>query len=95
VRSVWLVCYDICDARRLRRVYRLLRGFGDWVQLSVFRCELSESELTRLQGMLETEIHHEEDQVLFAYLGPAVGKGAESVHTIGRVLDARQRIVVL
>ena len=36
----YLVTYDVSCPKRWRRVYRLLQGYGDWMQLSVFRCRL-------------------------------------------------------
>ena len=50
MRNVYLVCYDVADAKRLRRTYRKMRGFGDAVQYSVFRCELSPTEKQELQA---------------------------------------------
>lgn len=29
MRNTFLVCYDICDDRRLAKVYKTMRGFGD------------------------------------------------------------------
>ena len=37
----YIVTYDISDARRWRRVYKTMTGFGEWLQLSVFQCRLS------------------------------------------------------
>ena len=36
-----LVTYDIADERRWRAVFRLMNGYGQWVQLSVFQCRLT------------------------------------------------------
>jgi CRISPR-associated protein Cas2 len=41
MRLLYVVTYDISDKKRLRKVFRLMRGYGDHLQLSVFRCELS------------------------------------------------------
>jgi len=41
MRRVYLVCYDVSDAKRLRRTHKKMCGFGDPVQYSIFRCELS------------------------------------------------------
>jgi CRISPR-associated protein Cas2 len=32
---LYLVAYDIHDKKRLRRVFKLMKGFGQWLQLSV------------------------------------------------------------
>ena len=44
MRNVYLVCYDVADDKRLRKTYKKMCGFGDPVQYSVFRCELSPTE---------------------------------------------------
>ncbi len=70
MRRDYLVTYDISDPKRLRLVFRIMLGFGDHIQLSVFRCGLSASERQRLIEKLHKTIHHAEDQVLFVELGP-------------------------
>ena len=38
---VWyLVCYDIRDPQRWRRCFKLLKGYGEGLQYSIFRCRL-------------------------------------------------------
>lgn len=83
MRQVFLVTYDVSDDRRRNDVFRILRGFGDHLQFSVFRCETSESELIRLRAALSQAIDHVEDQVLFANLGPVEGRGAEAITALG------------
>jgi CRISPR-associated protein Cas2 len=80
---VYIVTYDICDPERLRRVYRCMRGWGDHLQYSVFRCVLNPVDLARLRAQLEELVHHTEDQVLFCNLGPAEGRGREAVSSVG------------
>ncbi len=65
----YVVTYDICDPKRLRRVFQVLRGFGDHLQLSVFECQLNTVELIELKDALRSEIQAHEDQVLFIDLG--------------------------
>lgn len=84
MRQVYLITYDISDDRRRDQVFRILRGFGDHLQFSVFRCEASAMELTRLRGALADAINHLEDQVLFADLGPADGRGPGAISALGR-----------
>ena len=47
MRNVYLVTYDIRDDRRLRAVFKVMSGFGQHVQYSVFRCELSPANRAR------------------------------------------------
>lgn len=35
------VTYDICQDKRLARVHKTMRGFGDHLQYSVFECQLT------------------------------------------------------
>ena len=96
MRTMWLVAYDICDPKRLRRVATILEGFGTRVQYSVFECHLTESERMRLRSLLKDVIDHSEDQVLFINLGPSASRANRDIHTIGRpyaAIDAPAFIV--
>jgi len=66
----YLVTYDVRDAKRLRRVFRILRGYGRHWQLSVFMCVLKKIDRVRLQADLEREMNLREDQVIIVDLGP-------------------------
>lgn len=66
--SDYLVTYDIRCPKRWRRAYRLLKGYGDWVQLSVFRCRLEDSRRRRLERELREVIDAEEDRLLISML---------------------------
>ncbi len=68
---LYVVTYDIRDPKRWRRVYRLLQGYGAWLQLSVFQCRLSRKRLIELRAALEERIRGSEDHVLILDLGPA------------------------
>ena len=83
MRTSYLVCYDICDDKRLRKVFQTMRGFGDHLQYSVFECQLTGSDLARRRGELAKIINHREDQVLFVNLGPAEGRGERVITALG------------
>ena len=36
----YVVAYDIGDPKRWRRVFRLMQGYGRWLQLSLFHSRL-------------------------------------------------------
>jgi CRISPR-associated protein Cas2 len=88
MRSSYLICYDICDDKRLRRVFKVMRGWGDHLQYSVFECQLTSSDLVRLRSELAEIIHHREDQVLFVNLGPAEGRGDRVITALGKPYTA-------
>jgi CRISPR-associated protein Cas2 len=61
----WLVCYDISDPKRLRKVARACEDYGYRRQFSVFLCRLSATDFVRLRNRLYDEVKLDEDQVLF------------------------------
>lgn len=60
----WLVIYDIREPKRWRKAYKLLRGYGQRIQYSVFRCSLTLREHEKLRWELEKRLDAE-DSVLF------------------------------
>ncbi|MBN1608404.1 MAG: CRISPR-associated endonuclease Cas2 [Polyangiaceae bacterium] len=96
MRQTFIVSYDVSDPKRLRRVYQLLRGWGDHLQLSVFQCELNARELVELRSALAELIHHDQDQVLFIDVGPVEGRGSTSIESLGQpyMCPERHAIVV-
>ncbi|OFW12731.1 MAG: CRISPR-associated endonuclease Cas2 [Acidobacteria bacterium RIFCSPLOWO2_02_FULL_59_13] len=84
MRASYLVCYDISDDKRLRKVFKAMRNYGDHLQFSVFECQLTPTDLARCRHELSKIIHHEEDQVLFVHLGPAEGRGDRVISALGK-----------
>ncbi len=91
---LYVVTYDIRDPKRWRRVYRLLQGYGAWLQLSVFRCRLSRRRLVELRAALAERIHHGEDHVLLLDLGPAE-RVELRVDSLGRSFEPVRREPVI
>lgn len=69
-RSAHLVCYDIRENRRLRRVHRILQGWGLRMQYSVFQCLLSHRERFRLTEVLRRVIDERVDDLRIYTLQP-------------------------
>ena len=92
---VYLVTYDIRDDKRLKRVFKKMRGFGQHLQYSVFRCQLSEANKVRMKAALAEIINHRSDQVLIFDLGPAEGVRAELVETLGQGYAVEERDAVI
>jgi len=95
MRHSYVVTYDICDPKRLRQVYKLMLGWGDHLQLSVFQCELSAREVTELRLALSDVLNHNEDQVLFCLLGPVEGRGSRAIEALGRPYIDPERSAVI
>ncbi len=76
----YLICYDIRDPKRLRRVAKVLEGRGERVQYSVFRCWLSPSGFERLRWELTEDCVDQEDDVLFFPLCSRCVEGIRITH---------------
>jgi len=84
MRKLTIVTYDVRDDRRLRTVFKVMRGFGDHLQYSVFRCELTAADRERMITALSEVLHFGEDQVLMFDLGPSDGLKANQIAHIGQ-----------
>ena len=83
MRTTYIVCYDIADQKRLRRILKICRDFGDHLQYSVFECDLNPKERIELEDRLREVIHRDQDQVLFISLGPAENRGQRVIDYLG------------
>lgn len=84
MRNSYIISYDISDPKRLRRVFKTLRNWGDHLQFSVFECQLSRMDLVTLRAQLSEIVHHHDDQVLFVDLGPSEGRGDRVITAMGK-----------
>ncbi len=79
-RRRWVVCYDVADDRRRRRVERALLGLGQRVQYSVFECLLTYPEARFQLGAIADELEKDADS-LRAY--PLCAWCAEEASVLG------------
>lgn len=91
---LYIVAYDISDARRWRRVFKLMRGYGRWLQLSVFQGRLSAARRAEMARRLEEAIHGRDDHVLILDLGPA-DKVDPRVESLGKTFEPVTRTAVV
>ncbi len=91
---LYLVVYDIADSKRWRRVFRLMEGFGDWLQLSVFQCRLSVQRHAELIALLDGIIHHDDDHVVLMDIGLA-DQVAPKVVSLGKAYTPVEREPVI
>jgi CRISPR-associated protein Cas2 len=92
--DTYIVAYDICDPKRLRKVAHTCEDFGMRRQYSVFMCRLSAKDLVRLKSRLYDIINLKEDQVMFV---PLCSRCAEAIETIGLPMekhDAKDVVIV-
>src|SRR5579871_5277088 len=91
----YLVCYDISDSKRLRKVARCCEDFGYRKQLSVFLCRVSATDFVRLRSRLYDIIDLKVDQVLFIPLCPRCVGGMEAIGRPTDAADARDNVIVV
>ncbi len=91
---LYIVTYDIADQRRWRAIFKLMNGYGEWLQLSVFQCRLSRKRHAEMLATLDELIHHGEDHVLLLDLGIA-DQVAPRVVSLGKVFETVKREPVI
>jgi len=64
-----VIAYDISEDSRRNRIFKTLKDYGEWVQYSLFECELEKKDYLKLKKKLQKIIkEEEEDKVLFYFL---------------------------
>lgn len=79
----YIVSYDITDPKRLYAVHKAMKGFGDGIHYSVFRCHLTEKGKVELIAILSEIIKHDEDRVMIIHLGPLDGEVDRRIQFMG------------
>ncbi|MEO5366241.1 MAG: CRISPR-associated endonuclease Cas2 [Magnetococcus sp. WYHC-3] len=95
MRRCYLVCYDIRNPKRLRRVHKVLKGYGEAWQFSVFFCVLKDIDRVRLQTDLEEQMNQKEDQAMILDLGPNEKEAREAATVIGQPLPEQDSGIVV
>jgi CRISPR-associated protein Cas2 len=88
-----VISYDIHNDKRRLSVHKTLKNYGDWIQYSVFECNLTKEQYLILRNRLDKLIKKEEhDSIRFYFLCEKCQKNAER---IGGVMPRQEGPVVL
>ena len=87
----YIVSYDISSDKRRTKVHKVLSGFGQWTQFSLFELFITDKELVLLQNKLEKILNAEKDSVRFYSLCAACLK---QVETVGSDLPREQKVFI-
>lgn len=79
----YIVSYDIMDSKRLHTVHKTMKGFGDPIHYSVFRCNLTEKGKVELMAALTEIVKHDQDRIMIVDLGPLDGRVDDRIDFIG------------
>ncbi|MCB8953441.1 MAG: CRISPR-associated endonuclease Cas2 [Ardenticatenales bacterium] len=60
---MYLIAYDIPNDRRRTKVHKILCGYGQWTQFSMFECFLNDKELITLRHQLDQILKPDQDNV--------------------------------
>ncbi len=90
----YVVAYDIGDPKRWRQVFKLMNGYGRWLQLSLFHCRLDGGRRATLAMELERLLEPSADHVVILDLGPAED-AALAVESLGKPFVAIERRAVV
>lgn len=71
------------DPKRLQKVHKTMKGFGEAVHYSVFRCDLTPKGRVELIAALTDLIKHDQDRIMIVDLGPADGRAAQRIEFLG------------
>jgi CRISPR-associated protein Cas2 len=74
--AFYVICFDVHDDKRLRRISNEMENVGQRVQRSVFECHLDAAQLQALQQRLSELLEPVEDQVRYY---PLCGKDKQQI----------------
>ena len=73
-----LVCYDVREDGRWRKLYKMLHGYGQRIQFSIFRCKLTERQVQKLYWEAMKILEKEDDFLVI----PVCNRCASRIPTI-------------
>jgi CRISPR-associated protein Cas2 len=90
-RNCYVVSYDIMDQRRLQKVHKTMKGFGEAIHYSVFRCDLTGKGRVEMVAALT-------DRIMILDLGPTDGRVDQRIEFLGihaKDPDSPRRAVII
>lgn len=95
MRKCYLVCYDIRNPKRLRDVHKLVKGYGEAWQYSVFFCILKDIDRVRLETELKEIMNLKEDRAFIVYLGQNESDVRGLICVLGQPLPRKKEGIVI
>ena len=75
-----VISYDIEDDKRRTRIHRILKNFGQWVQYSLFECNVTRAQYLLLRYRLDDVVHKSQrDNLRFYFLCEDCQKRVERI----------------
>jgi CRISPR-associated protein Cas2 len=92
--TFYIISYDIPDDKRRTEVAKILEGFGDRRQYSVFECHLTDKQMERLWKKLDKAIEPTQDSILVYTICKACVKKARSLGLGVPILEEKGYYIV-
>ena len=77
--AFYIIAYDIPSDKRRTKVHKVLSGFGQWTQYSLFELFLTDKQMVALQNRLERLLEPDEDSLRIYPLCEACRKRVETI----------------
>lgn len=97
-RVCYVVSYDIMDQKRLQKVHKTMKSFGEAIHYSVFRCDLTPKGHVEMIAALSDLIKHDQDRIMIVDLGPSDGGASQRIEFLGihaKDPDSPRRAVIV
>lgn len=69
-----LIAYDVRDPKRLRRTAKILEGYGQRIQFSIFRVRVNKEKLEKIRWELSEVLAKEDDLLIIPLCDRCSGK---------------------
>lgn len=63
-----VISYDVPEDQRRTKIHKVLKSYGQWMQFSVFECDLTETQYAKLRSRLSKLIKPDQDSIRFYFL---------------------------
>lgn len=63
-----VISYDISEDKRRTKIHKILKSYGQWMQFSVFECDLTDTQYAKLRSRLRKLIKDDQDSIRFYFL---------------------------
>src|SRR5438876_11974914 len=90
----YVICYDITEPKRWRKVYKLLNGYGRRLQYSIFRCRLTTRSQEKLRWELD-KLMPAEDRLLILSMCEASEQRATAHNRPESWIGARKAVEII
>ncbi len=69
-----LIAYDVRDPKRLRKTAKILEGYGERIQLSIFRVRVNKEKLAKIRWELSKVLADTDDLLIIPLCSRCSGK---------------------